>query len=631
VSGGLTRRMAVASGLLALVVSAAFVVLLISVEDLRTSERLALHSQEVLTAANQLERLVVDVETGQRGFVITGKERFLAPWRDARMALPEASQRLEQLTAGDRQHEQAERMGRAAAAYVQDYSVPLVNAARRDPDSVRTEAATDEGRQKTDAIRAEFDRLVTAERSLALARERQSDAAAGRAIVATVGGLAGSALLVLLFAGYLTRAIVQPVRRAAAMAGQLAGGDLAVRMPETGVDEVGALEHSFNTMAGSLERSRDELTWLLDEQAALRRVATLVARAVPPGEIFSAVATEVGRLVGADDTAVVRFEPDGTAIVVVGLGEDRPSVGTRWRADDVSAITRVWRTGHSARVDDDLWKEAPGPLPDTLRRLHVRSVAASPIVVEGRLWGALSVATTHAPLPADTEQRMADFTDLVATAMANAESRAELAASRVRIVTAADDSRRQIERDLHDGIQQRLVSLGLELRAAQSTAAAEDAELGKQLERVAGGLGESLTELQELSRGIHPAILSEGGLGPALRALARRSAVPVELDLELDTTRLPASIEVAAYYVVSEALTNAAKHAQASVVDVHARAGDGLLRLVVRDDGVGGATVAHGSGLIGLSDRVQALGGTITVRSPAGEGTTLEIDLPVGG
>jgi signal transduction histidine kinase len=631
VSGGLTRRMAVASGLLALVVSAAFVVLLISVEDLRTSERLALHSQEVLTAANQLERLVVDVETGQRGFVITNKEKFLDPWRDARRALPGASQRLEQLTAGDRQHEQAERIGRAAAAYVQDYSVPLVTAAQRDPDSVRTEAATDEGRQKIDAIRAEFDRLVTAERSLALARERQSDAAAGRAIAATVGGLVGSALLVLLFAGYLTRAIVQPVRRAAAMAGQLAGGDLAVRMPETGVDEVGALERSFNTMAGSLERSRDELTRLLDEQAALRRVATLVARAVPPGEIFSAVATEVGRLVGADDTAVVRFEPDGTAVVVVGLGEDRPPVGTRWPADDVSAITRVWRTGHSARVDDDLWKEAPGPLPDTLRRLHVRSAAASPIVVESRLWGALSVATTHAPLPADTEQRMADFTDLVATAMANAESRAELAASRVRIVTAADDSRRQIERDLHDGIQQRLVSLGLELRAAQSTAAAEDAELGKQLEQVAGGLGESLTELQELSRGIHPAILSEGGLGPALRALARRSAVPVELDLELDTTRLPASIEVAAYYVVSEALTNAAKHAKASVVDVHARAGDGLLRLVVRDDGVGGATVAHGSGLIGLSDRVQALGGTITVRSPAGEGTTLEIDLPVGG
>jgi signal transduction histidine kinase len=281
-------------------------------------------------------------------------------------------------------------------------------------------------------------------------------------------------------------------------------------------------------------------------------------------------------------------------------------------------------------VDDDLWKEAPGPLPDTLRRLHVRSVAASPIVVEGRLWGALSVATTHAPLPADTEQRMADFTDLVATAMANAESRAELAASRVRIVTAADDSRRQIERDLHDGIQQRLVSLGLELRAAQSTAAAEDAELGKQLERVAGGLGESLTELQELSRGIHPAILSEGGLGPALRALARRSAVPVELDLELDTTRLPASIEVAAYYVVSEALTNAAKHARAAEIGVRIARHLDLLIVEVIDDGAGGADPAKGSGLRGLADRVAGVDGHLTVTSPPGGPTVIRAELPCG-
>jgi signal transduction histidine kinase len=629
VSGGLTRRMVVASGLLALVVSAAFAVLLVSVEDLRTSERLALHSEEVLAAANQLERLVNDVETAQRGFVTTGQARFLAPWRDARRALPGASQRLEQLTAGDQQHGQALVIGRVVAAYVRDYSVPLVAAARRDPGPARTAAATDQGRQRIDDIRAEFDKLVATERALAVAREGRSDVAAGRAVVATVGGLVGSALLVLLFAGYLTRAIVQPVRRAAAMAGRLAGGDLGVRMPETGVDEIGALERSFNSMAGSLEESRDELTRLLAEQAALRRVATLVARGVPPEDIFSAVAEEVGRLVGADDTVVARFEPDGTATVVAGLGEDELPAGTHWRADDFSATTRVWRTGRSARMDDDLWKEATGPAPERLRRMHVRSVAASPIVVEGRLWGALSVATTHAPLPADTEERMANFTELMATAMANAESRAELTASRVRIVTAADDTRRRIERDLHDGIQQRLVTLGLNLRIAQSTAAAEHAELAKQLERVADGLGDALTELQELSRGIHPAILSEGGLGPALRALARRSAVPVELDVDLDATRLPASIEVAAYYVVSEALTNAAKHARASVVNVDARAGDGRLRLLVRDDGVGGATVAHGSGLIGLSDRVQALGGTISVRSPAGEGTTLEIDLPV--
>ena len=630
-SGGLTRRMVVASGLLALVVSAAFVVLLVSVEDLRATERLALHSEEVLAAANQLERLVIDVESGQRGFVITGQERFLDSWRDAQRALPGASRRLEQLTADDQQHGQALRIGQAVTAYVRDYSVPLVAAAGRDPDSARTVAATDEGRQRIDAIRAEFDRLVTTERGLARAREGRSTAAAGRAVAATVGGLVGSTLLVLLFAGYLTRAIVQPVRRAAAMAGRLAGGDLGVRMPETGVDEIGALEHSFNSMAGSLEESRDELTRLLAEQAALRRVATLVARGVPPEDIFSAVAGEVGRLVGADDTLVARFDPDGAATVVAGLGEDKLPAGTHWRATDFSATSRVWRTGHSARVDDDLWKEASGPAPERLRQLHIRSVAASPIVVEGRLWGALSVATTHAPLPADTEQRMANFTELMAMAMANAESRAELTASRVRIVAAADDTRRRIERDLHDGIQQRLVSLGLDLRTTQSAAAAEHAELGEQLERVADGLGDALTDLQELSRGIHPAILSQGGLGPALRALARRSAVPVELDVDLDTTRLPASIEVAAYYVVSEALTNAAKHARASVVEVDARAGDGRLHLLVRDDGVGGATVAHGSGLIGLSDRVQALGGRISVRSPAGEGTTLEIDLPVAG
>ena len=630
-SGGLTRRMVVASGLLALVVSAAFVVLLVSVEDLRTTERLALHSEEVLAAANQLERLVIDVESGQRGFVITGKERFLDPWRDAQKALPGANRRLEQLTADDQQHGQALRIGQAVTAYVRDYSVPLVAAARRDPDSARTVAATDQGRQRIDAIRAEFDRLVTTERGLAVAREGRSAAAAGRAVAATVGGLVGSALLVVLFAGYLTRAIVQPVRRAAAMAGRLAGGDLGVRMPETGVDEIGALEHSFNSMAGSLDESRDELTRLLAEQAALRRVATLVARGVPPEDIFSAVAEEVGRLVGADDTVVARFDPDGAATVVAGLGEDKLPAGTHWRATDFSATSRVWRTGHSARLDDDLWKEASGPAPERLRQMHIRSVAASPIVVEGRLWGALSVATTHAPLPADTEQRMANFTELMATAMANAESRAELTASRVRIVAAADDTRRRIERDLHDGIQQRLVSLGLDLRATQSAAAAEHAELGKQLERVADGLGDALTDLQELSRGIHPAILSQGGLGPALRALARRSAVPVELDVDLDATRLPASIEVAAYYVVSEALTNTAKHARASVVEVDARSGDGRLHLLVRDDGVGGATVAHGSGLIGLSDRVQALGGRISVRSPAGEGTTLEIDLPVAG
>ncbi|HEX6673719.1 MAG TPA: HAMP domain-containing protein [Actinomycetes bacterium] len=265
-----------------------------------------------------------------------------------------------------------------------------------------------------------------------------------------------------MFAGYLAGAIVRPIRRVAEMAGRLAGGDLGARMPERGVGEVGALQRSFNTMASSLEQSREEL-----------------------------------------------------------------------------------------------------------------------------------------------------------------------AASRARIVAAADQARRRIERDLHDGTQQRLVSLVLDLRAAEAAVTPELPELRGQLARVAEGLAGELDELREISRGIHPAILSEGGLGPALRALARRSAVPVELDVQV-VARLPEPVEVAAYYVVSEALANAAKHAHASVVQVEARARDGGLRLTVRDDGVGGAAPGQGSGLIGLTDRVEALGGTISIASPGGQGTTLLVDLPVG-
>jgi len=205
------------------------------------------------------------------------------------------------------------------------------------------------------------------------------------------------------------------------------------------------------------------------------------------------------------------------------------------------------------------------------------------------------------------------------------DARAELAASRARIVMSADETRRRIERDLHDGIQQRLVSLALHLRAAQ---ASEPHELRTQLDRIADGLQGALDDLREISRGIHPAILSEGGLGPALKVLARRSAIPVEVDVLIQSRLLP-PVEVAAYYVVSEALTNAAKHARASVAQVSVQPRNGRLHLSVRDDGCGGADPAQGTGLIGLTDRVQALGGTITIHSPMGEGTTLRVDLPI--
>jgi signal transduction histidine kinase len=253
-----------------------------------------------------------------------------------------------------------------------------------------------------------------------------------------------------------------------------------------------------------------------------------------------------------------------------------------------------------------------------------------PISVEGRLWGFILVAYRRPePLPADTEARLAGFAELVATALANAAAQAALTASRARIVAAADTARRRIERDLHDGAQQRLVSLALHLSSTLRAAVPPEAhELRVQLDGVAAELGGVLDELRELARGLHPAALAEGGLRPALKALGRRSAVPVRLDVRIDG-RLPEPIELAAYYVVAEALTNTAKHADATVVDVHAAADAGVLRVGVRDDGRGGADPNGGSGLIGLTDRVEALGGRLSLHSPPGAGTTVEIILPL--
>jgi signal transduction histidine kinase len=293
--------------------------------------------------------------------------------------------------------------------------------------------------------------------------------------------------------------------------------------------------------------------------------------------------------------------------------------------DNVAA--RVRRSGAPARIDS--YEDVPGELAALLRESGVRSSVGAPIVVEGQLWGVVIAASAgDEQLPASAEARIAEFTELVATAIANADSRAKLAASRARVVAAADEARRRIERNLHDGAQQRLVSLGLRLRAVEAMAPPDLAELRLQLSEAVGGLTGVLDDLQELSRGLHPAILSEAGLGAALKALARRSALPVELDVHVPQ-RIAERIEAAAYYVVSEAVANAIKHAQASVVRVAVGSDDGVLDIAIHDDGIGGADPDKGSGLVGLADRVEALGGTLTVASPIGAGTALVIRLPI--
>jgi len=375
--------------------------------------------------------------------------------------------------------------------------------------------------------------------------------------------------------------------------------------------------------------SRTELARLAEEQAALRRVATLVARGVPPEEVFAVVAEEVGRLLPAGYAHLARYEPDRTLTTVAAWGSAMAGfpVGSRRILEGNNLGTLVFETGRPARMDR--YADASGPVGAAARAAGLRSAVATPIIVEGRLWGLIAAGSIlEQPMPADTEARLASFTELVATAIANAESRSELAASRRRIVAASDEARRRIERDLHDGTQQRLVSLGLAARTAQADVAADRGELRAELSRIAAGLADAVAELQEFSRGIHPAILSERGLGPALRTLARRSAVPVDLEVTA-SARCPEPIEIAAYYVASEALANAMKHAQASRIEMSLATRDGSLLLSVRDDGVGGADPARGSGLAGLTDRVEALSGSIHLHSAAGTGTQITVDLPL--
>ena len=380
-------------------------------------------------------------------------------------------------------------------------------------------------------------------------------------------------------------------------------------------------------------QSRVALARLAAEQAALRRVATLVARGVPPEEVFAVVTAEAGQLLGAHLAGMGRYESDRTITVLAAWaaeGEQHPLVPGPWPLEGGDLASAVFQTGRPVRIDD--YQGVSGPIAAFVRdELGVGSSVASPILVEGRLWGVLYFHSKldREPFAPDTESRLTGFTELVATAIANAENLAALTASRARIVAAADEARRRIEHDLHESIQQQLASLMLELRAVQATVPPEHAELAAGLSPIAERLAGVFDQVREISHGVHPAILSRSGLEPALKSLARQSVLPVELHLRAGR-QLPEHVEVAAYYAVSEALANAAKHAHASAVHVDLDTSGPVLQLAIRDDGIGGADPAHGSGLVGLSDRIGALGGTLEVTSPAGSGTTLLIEIPAG-
>jgi PAS domain S-box-containing protein len=399
------------------------------------------------------------------------------------------------------------------------------------------------------------------------------------------------------------------------------------RLPAAIEDRLAAFTELVATAIANTQ-ARDELRQLAEEQAALRRVATLVARGTDAHAVFDAVCAETGPLIGASSVNLARFSADGFNLTMAGwsLRNTHVPTGTRLPLGPETINGVIQRTKAPARVDS--YEGAAGELAALIRERGIRSEAGAPVIVEGRVWGALIAGTDgDEPLPPGAEQRVASFAELVATAVANATSRAELIASRARIIAAGDEARRRLERDLHDGTQQRLVRLAFDLQAVRTTMV-DQRETHSELERLENETDTILEEVRELSRGLHPVLLSQGGLGPALSALARKSPIRVDLDANLDK-RPSESIETAAYYVVSEALTNAAKHSQASAITVTLTTVDDLLRATIEDDGIGGAEASAGSGIVGLIDRVEALGGRFALDSPPGHGTTISIELPL--
>jgi signal transduction histidine kinase len=374
------------------------------------------------------------------------------------------------------------------------------------------------------------------------------------------------------------------------------------------------------------ERAQQALT---DEQTALRRIATLVAAEAASDRVFEQVTVEAAQTLGASAASLARFDEDGTVTFVGGwsdTGRLAFPVGSRVPVEETGVLAEIQKTGRPERIDD--YEGRAPAIVERLSSFGYDSAGAAPIRVGGQVWGALVAAASRGePLAPGSERRLADFAELVAQALANADAYRKLAASRVRIVEAADTERRRLERNLHDGAQQRLVSLALRLRMIKASLRKDPESAEALLAEADTELDHALEELRELARGIHPAVLTDRGLEAAIRALAERAPIPVEL-ARLPEDRLPDSVEAAIYYLVAEAITNVAKYAQATCASVAVERSNGVATVVVRDDGIGGAEPVPGSGLVGLADRVEALGGRLHIESPPGRGTQLTAEIP---
>ena len=396
----------------------------------------------------------------------------------------------------------------------------------------------------------------------------------------------------------------------------------------TGLDLTRSASHTQGALIGDVEAKLAEVGRLAQEQRALRRVATLVASEATPERVFTAVSEESARVLEVNAAAVFRFEGDDTATIVGRTDRDAAGifgVGDRIFADDNTAVGQARDSRLPARIEDYLAVDTE--VAARMRGAGYRSSVAAPIFVGGVPWGAVAIAAAER-LPADSEARLMAFCELVSLAVASAQAREDLQSSRARIVKAGDEQRRRLERNLHDGAQQRLVSVALTLRLVRSRLGGDpSSDVEPLLDRAADELDNALEELRELARGLHPAALTEQGLSSALRALAHR--LPIEVKVQEFERRLPEHLEATAYYIGSEALTNVAKHAQATSANVTFSCDGEMLRFEITDDGCGGADPRAGSGILGLRDRAEAAGGTVFVISPPGKGTVVTATLPL--
>ncbi|MEV6926750.1 CHASE3 domain-containing protein [Dactylosporangium sp. NPDC051485] len=624
--GGLTVRLAATSALFTLMISAAFAVILLSVYQLRSSVMVVTQAEQAVSAANHLERLVLDVEAGRRGYALTHDRALLQPWIQAQQQIPLGQQELAASVSSSKvQAARVTRLNGDVTVYLDNYADPAIaDNQAGEPQNIDAQSIRD-GQEHIAALRNEFDDFMTSQRVAVDDAHADAYRAGLRAVTAGVAGF----VVALVAVGLLTRSlavmVVRPLRRMVMAADQVTGGDLTARVATDGPVEVGVLQRTFNSMVEALDKGRVMLGKVAAEQAALRRVATVAAQGRPADDVFAAVTEEAGKLFAADAAVLLRFEPDGNATVVASWSQDpRHRIGLgKVELTEEGIAESVLRSGRPIRL--------AGPrsadfLQQEFGDASICSAIGAPVLVAGRTWGALKALSTCAePLEEHDAERAAEFTELVASAIANSQARADLTASRARVVAATDESRRRIERDLHDGTQQRLIALLLALRATETEA---EGPVQGRLHAIGDDMSEAIDELRELARGIHPSILSEGGLTPALRSLARRSPVPVELSLDLPE-RLSAQVEIGVYYVVAEALTNAFRHAHANLIYVRASVRDGRLDLVVEDDGIGGADPGTGTGLTGLGDRVAALGGSMQIASRPGAGTRLGISIPL--